>query len=137
MPTPDLPTEDPTASDVPRRLVNTRELIGSTALGTPGAVWKLEEPIRDLDSNVVSLPAGDGIQAHQGPALDVLIHVLEGTGTLGTENGDLPLRAGDLLWMPRHTLRSFTAGADGLIYHTVHQKKPGLQLQRQRPSAEH
>lgn len=131
MPTPNHPT----GPDAPRRLVNTRDLISGAGTAAPGAVWKLEEPVRDLDSNVVSLPAGDGIQAHQGPALDVLIHVLDGSGTLGTEDGDLPLRAGDLLWMPRHALRSFTAGADGLIYHTVHQRKPGLQLQAQRPDA--
>lgn len=135
MPTPHPAAVSSPGPDAPRRLVNTRELIRSSDAAAPGAVWKLEEPVRDLDSNVVSLPSGDGIQAHQGPDLDVLIHVLDGSGTLGTEHGDLPLRAGDLFWMPRRTLRSFTAGADGLIYHTVHQRKPGLQLQAQRPDA--
>lgn len=119
----------------PHRLVNTRELIGSPGPAAPGAAWRLEEPVRDLDSNVIALPAGDGIQTHHGPGLDVLIHVLDGSGTLGTEDGDLPLRPGDLLWMPRGTLRSFTAGADGLVYLTVHPRKPGLQLQPRRPDA--
>ncbi|MFB9070221.1 hypothetical protein ACFFX0_03055 [Citricoccus parietis] len=72
------------------------------------------------------MPAGDGIDAHQGPDNDVMIHVLDGSGTLGTAAGDLTLRPGDLLWMPRRSMRRFTAGGSGLIYHTVHVRKPGL-----------
>lgn len=126
-------TEDPGTPQGPRRLVNTRELIAGAGPATSGAAWRLQEPNRDLDSNIIALPAGDGIEAHRGPELDVLIHILDGSGLLGTADGDLPLSAGDLLWMPRHTLRSFTAGAGGLVYHTVHQRKPGLQLQSRRP----
>ncbi|XKH54249.1 hypothetical protein LG284_04390 [Citricoccus nitrophenolicus] len=128
----------------PRRLVNTRDLSDLAALaaretstaadatdakvatGATGAIWKLEEPVRELDSNIISLPAGDGIDAHQGPDNDVMIHVLDGSGTLGTAEGDLALRPGDLLWMPRRSMRRFTAGGSGLIYHTVHVRKPGL-----------
>lgn len=128
----------------PRRLVNTEDLAARAALAAretatstdatdarlstaaPGAIWKLEEPVRELDSNIISLPAGDGIDAHQGPDNDVMIHVLDGSGTLGTAEGDLALRPGDLLWMPRRSMRRFTAGGSGLIYHTVHVRKPGL-----------
>ncbi|GAA1120106.1 cupin [Citricoccus alkalitolerans] len=124
----------------PRRLVNTEDLAARAALAAretatstdaadatvAGAIWKLEDPVRELDSNIISLPAGDGIDAHQGPDNDVMIHVLHGSGTLGTAEGDLALRPGDLLWMPRRSMRRFTAGASGLIYHTVHVRKPGL-----------
>lgn len=133
--------------EIPRRLVNTQDLaarVTATTTDTPGtpgspnttdtpdttgpagAIWKLEEPVRELDSNIISLPAGDGIEAHPGPDNDVMIHVLGGSGTLGTEDGDLALRPGDLLWMPRRSMRRFTAGGSGLIYHTVHVRKPGL-----------
>ena len=134
---------DQPSHDLPRRLVNTRDLINSlTGTGTvdgadgaaPGAVWRLAEPVRDLDSNVIHLAAGDGIEAHPGAGLDVLINVLHGSGTLGTADGPLTLRTGDLLWLPRLTLRSFTAGDDGLVYHTIHQRKPGLQVQTRRPA---
>lgn len=121
--------------ETPRRLVNTQDLSAraaltareaATATGAAGAIWKLEEPVRELDSNIIALPAGDGIDAHQGPDNDVMIHVLDGSGSLGTAEGDLSLRPGELLWMPRRSMRRFTAGDSGLIYHTVHVRKPGL-----------
>lgn len=130
--------------ETPRRLVNTHDLVDRAGLtaretttaadatgariatGAAGAIWKLEEPLRELDSNIIALPAGDGIDAHQGPDNDVMIHVLHGSGTLGTAEGDLTLRPGDLLWMPRRSMRRFTADGSGLVYHTVHVRKPGL-----------
>ena len=127
------PSADQPRPDAPRRLVNTRDLVDGVDGSAPGAVWRLTEPVRDLDSNIIHLAAGDGIEAHPGAGLDVLIHVLHGSGTLGTADGELPVRAGDLLWMPRLSLRSFTAGDHGLVYHTVHQRKPGLQVQTRRP----
>lgn len=93
-----------------------------------GAVFKLEMAERDLDANIVQLPAGTGIDAHRGPDLDVLVHVLSGGGTLVTERGDLPLTPGALVWLPRRSQRQFTAGADGLRYLTVHQRRRPLGL---------
>lgn len=75
-----------------------------------GAVFKLEMAERDLDSNIVQLPAGTGIDAHRGPDLDELLHVLSGSGVLGTELGEVPLTPGALVWLPRRSLRQFTAG---------------------------
>ncbi|WP_203789184.1 hypothetical protein [Paractinoplanes rishiriensis] len=75
---------------------------------------------RDLDSNVIALPPGRAIDAHTGPDLDVLIHVLAGSGKLATELGTVELTPGVLLWLPRRTRRGFTAGVGGLRYLTVH-----------------
>jgi uncharacterized protein (DUF2249 family) len=66
--------------------------------------------------------------AHAGPDVDVLIHVLAGSGQLITELSTLRLHAGTLIWLPRHSQRQFTAGPDGLRYLTVHQRRQALTL---------
>jgi uncharacterized protein (DUF2249 family) len=104
-------------------------VVGDAGAGDgSGAVWNLEPAGRTLDANVIHLPAGDGIAAHAGPQLDVLIHVIEGDGTLTTENGDIALEPGALVWLPKRSRRSFTAGTSGLRYLSIHQRKPGLGL---------
>jgi uncharacterized protein (DUF2249 family)/quercetin dioxygenase-like cupin family protein len=110
-----------------------RVLADTTALGAPaaeaaGVAWKLQMRERDLDSNVITLAPGAGIGAHYGPDLDVLIHVLSGSGQLVTELSTVELRPGSLLWLPRRSRREFTAGPDGLMYLTVHQRRQALTL---------
>ncbi|WP_332909379.1 cupin domain-containing protein [Mycobacterium ostraviense] len=94
-----------------------------------GAAWKLEVRERDLDSNIVALPPDGGIGMHTGPDLDVLIHVLSGSGRLSTEEGTINLHPGALLWLPRRSRRQFTAGPEGLRYLTVHQRRQALALE--------
>lgn len=141
------PDQSPTPSgppDVPRVLVSTADLTGSTvdgrasdapssgeqSSGTPrsGAVWRHDVPGRGLDANVIHLPPGEAIEPHDGPALDVLWHVVSGDGTLLMAAGGAPVRAGDVVHLPRGSLRGVRAGADGLTYLTVHARKPGLGL---------
>lgn len=98
------------------------------ATGAPGSVWKLDPAERGLDANVIALPAGDEIQTHVGPALDVLIVVLEGSGTLETEADAVALAPGGIVWLPAHSRRRFVAGAEGLRYFSVHARKPGLSI---------
>ncbi len=122
-----------TAAPLPRVLVDTTEV--TTSADRPdvtGAVWKLQARERDLDSNVIALPPGGTIDAHAGPDLDVLIHILSGAGRLTTERGVLDLRPGVLLWLPRRSRRQFTAGPDGLRYLTVHQRRQALVLDTRR-----
>ena len=96
------------------------------ALG--GSVWQLTPAARDLDANVIELGAEDTIASHDGPELDVLIHVLSGTGTLGTETGEMSLAPGAIVWLPRRSRRRFEAGPEGLRYFSVHQRKPTLTI---------
>lgn len=93
-----------------------------------GAVWRLTPAERGLDANIIHLPAGDEIARHTGPDIDVLIHVLEGTGTLETDTGEIPLTAGALVWLPPRSQRRFAAGDSGLRYFSVHRRKPGLSI---------
>jgi uncharacterized protein (DUF2249 family)/quercetin dioxygenase-like cupin family protein len=116
-----------TSTPLPRILVNTAEV---TAIepDVRGVVWKLEAHDRGLDSNIVALPPGGGIDTHAGAEVDVLIHVLSGSGRLTTERGTIDLVPGVLLWLPRRSRRQFSAGPDGLRYLTVHQKREILPL---------
>lgn len=117
------------AGPLPRLLCNTATATAAeTDPGQSGATWKLQMRRRDLDSNIIRLPAGGTIEAHTGPELDVLIHVLAGSGELTTELHTIALEAGALLWLPRRSRRRFTAGPDGLSYLTVHRRREALTL---------
>ncbi|WP_122941544.1 cupin domain-containing protein [Brachybacterium sp. EE-P12] len=94
-----------------------------------GAVWSIAEPGRELDSNLIRLPAGAEIPAHVGAEVDTLVHVVRGDGVLVTEEGEEPLRAGDVALLPRRTVRGYRAGRDGLEYLTVHRRRRSLQIQ--------
>jgi uncharacterized protein (DUF2249 family) len=117
------------SSQLPRILTNTADNAGADAEpDVTGVAWKLEARERDLDSNVITLAPDGGIDTHTGADVDVLIHVLSGSGRLITEQGTIDLRPGALLWLPRRSRRQFTAGPDGLRYLTVHQKREILPL---------
>lgn len=111
-----------TATPLPRILVNTAAMADADADIT-GAAWKLQLRERDLDSNLIALPPGGGIGEHTGADVDVLIHVLSGSGELTTEQGIIELQPGALLWLPRLSRRRLSAGPDGLRYLTVHQHR--------------
>ncbi|WP_205328160.1 DUF2249 domain-containing protein [Glycomyces sp. YM15] len=126
------------ATPLPRVLANTAQLAADVGEpGVAGAVWKLDQADRDLDSNLIALPPDGRIDAHSGPELDVLIHVLAGAGRLTTEVDEIALEPGVLLWLPRRSRREFTAGPEGLRYLTVHQKRRALPLETtlRRPGA--
>lgn len=121
------------STPLPRVLVDTTTItVDPTAADVTGAVWKLQVRDRDLDANVIALPSGQTIDAHSGPDLDVLIHVLSGSGQVATELGTVALTPGVLVWMPRRSRRAFTAGAEGLRYLTVHQRRQALLLDTSR-----
>jgi quercetin dioxygenase-like cupin family protein len=84
---------------------------------------------RHLDANIIHLEPGSRIQAHAGPDLDVLWHILQGYGQLMTEVGMLALQPGELLWLPRLSRREIAAGDEGLTYLTVHPRRPGITIQ--------
>lgn len=124
------------STPLPRILVDTSTVPADTAeADVSGAVWKLQARERDLDSNIIALPPGGSIDAHVGPDLDVLIHVLAGSGQLVTELDTINLTPGALLWMPRRSRRQFTAGDHGLRYLTVHQRRQALVLDTSRAEA--
>lgn len=124
------------STPLPRILVDTTTITAdTTAANVTGTAWKLQTRERDLDSNIIALPAGGTIDAHTGPELDVLIHVLAGSGQLVTELGAIDLTPGALVWIPRRSRRQFTASDRGLRYLTVHQRREALVLDTSRAGA--
>lgn len=115
-------------AELPRKLENTaRETVGLAERTT--VAWKLDLPERHLDANLLRLPPGGSIDTHAGGEVDVLVHVVAGSGVVGTSDGGIEVTAGDLVWLPRFSTRSFTAGDDGLDYLTVHtHREPSLTI---------
>ncbi|MFG2160736.1 cupin domain-containing protein [Streptomyces olivaceus] len=114
---------------LPRILCDTDGLRPADGEGTGGARWRLAEPGRQLDANVVRIPPSGRVDTHTEPDLDVLLHVLDGTAALVCADGERALRAGLLAWLPHGSARSVVAGPDGVTYLTVHRRRPGMRVQ--------
>lgn len=112
---------------LPRILINTADDLDERA-GQSGPAWSITTAQRDLDTNIIVLAPDATITTHAGPDVDVLVHILNGTGVLITELTDTAITSGMLLFLPRRSMRGFTAGPDGLRYLTVHRKRESLVL---------
>lgn len=122
------------STPLPRALVDTTEI--AAGAGEPeagGAVFSLRMRDRDLDANIIALEPGGAIAEHWGPDVDVMVHVIAGSGRLETETGSVELAAGALLWLPKRSRRAFQAGEHGLRYLTVHRRRESLVLHTSRP----
>jgi uncharacterized protein (DUF2249 family)/quercetin dioxygenase-like cupin family protein len=118
------------STPLPRLLCDTREIAtGQFGPDDSGAVWKLQPSRRHLDANIIHLQPGSRIQAHAGPDLDVVWHILHGDGQLITEVDMVTLRPEQLVWLPRLSRREIVAGEEGLTYLTVHPRRPGITIQ--------
>lgn len=109
----------------PRVIADTADLPETPARG---AVWSIDDPDRELDSNVIRLPAGEEIELHTGAEVDTLVHIVSGSGVLLTDDGDVPLRPGLVLLLPRRSRRGFRAGPEGLEHLTVHRRRQSLRI---------
>ena len=85
--------------------------------------WRFETP----KCRVLCLAFGE--RELVGAEVDTLVHVVRGEGVLTTEDGEEPLRAGDVALLPHRTVRGFRAGEDGLEYLTVHRRRRSLTIQ--------
>ncbi|WP_406191420.1 hypothetical protein OH733_15030 [Streptomyces griseus] len=113
----------------PRILAVLDKLLASAAPDERGALWQLAEPGRELDANLVRLPPDAEVGEHQEDVLDVLLVVLAGAGSVRAGDGRvLDLVPSTALWLPRTSRRALAAGPDGLVYLTVHRRRPGLAI---------
>ncbi|MCL6292984.1 hypothetical protein PV749_25070 [Streptomyces sp. ID03-2B] len=113
----------------PRILAVLDTLLASAAPDERGALWQLAEPGRELDANLVRLPPDAEVGEHQEDVLDVLLVVLAGAGSVRAGGGRvLDLAPSTALWLPRTSRRALAAGPDGLVYLTVHRRRPGLAI---------
>jgi hypothetical protein len=125
--------------ETPRILARLDDLVARAGAGQVGALWRLAEPGRQLDANLVRLAPGAEVGEHVEGELDVLLVVVAGDGELGggalgvgqpggTGPEREPLAAGTVVWLPRQSHRSLHAGPDGLVYLTTHRRRPGLTI---------
>ncbi|MFC9249000.1 hypothetical protein ACFT7S_34710 [Streptomyces sp. NPDC057136] len=105
------------------------DVLASIAPGDRGSLWQLSEPGRQLDANLVHLPADAEVAEHQENTLDVLVVVLAGSGRLTTGPDTLDLTPTTVTWLPRTSRRALAAGPEGLSYLTVHRRRPALTIQ--------
>ncbi|MFE1480293.1 hypothetical protein ACFW80_05235 [Streptomyces fimicarius] len=113
----------------PRILAVLDTLLASATPDERGALWQLAEPGRELDANLVRLPPDAEVGEHQEDVLDVLLVVLAGAGSVRAGDGRvLDLVPSTALWLPRTSRRALAAGPDGLVYLTVHRRRPGLAI---------
>ncbi|MEU5598028.1 AraC family ligand binding domain-containing protein [Streptomyces sp. NPDC020298] len=117
---------------VPRILCDTGSLTAPDDTSA-GALWRLAEPGRQLDANIVRLPPTRRVDPHTEPDLDVLLLVVAGEGTLVSTQGTQHLGTGSMAWLPHGSTRGLVAGAAGLSYLTVHRRRPGMQIRPPRP----
>lgn len=130
--------DDGPGVDLARPIGDTDLLLASPAQDAAGAVWRLEPAQRQLDANVIRLRPNSEIASHVGPDLDVLMHVLGGSGELVNAAETVQIAAGTLVWLPRRSQRAIHAGPDGLSYLTVHQRRPALGVTgRAQPDGRH
>ena len=124
-----------TPADLPRVLCDAFAVASEVSGDQAGAVWRLAESGRQLDANLVRLPPGEQVALHVEPDLDVLLLVVTGTGVLASDEGERHVNAGALVWLPRGARRGVAAGADGLVYLTVHRRRPGMRIRSTRPGS--
>ncbi|MBB4924434.1 hypothetical protein [Kitasatospora kifunensis] len=103
-------------------------LLREAPAGQSGALWRLVQEGRQLDANVIRLLPEARVAEHVEPDVDVLLHVLGGSGRLETDSGCQELVPGCTAWLPHGARRSLRAGADGLLYLTVHRRRSGLAI---------
>lgn len=89
-----------------------------------GAAWALRSP--DLDANLVVFGAGEGVGAHVNAEVDVLLVGVAGEGVVEVDGRSHPLRAGQLLLVPKGARRATRAVADRFAYLSCHRRRAGL-----------
>jgi quercetin dioxygenase-like cupin family protein len=95
-----------------------------------GVRWHLSGT-GDLNANLVSFPAGEGVDEHVNRLLDVLIVGIAGEGDVVVEGIAHPLASGSIMLVPRGARRSTRARSERFSYLTVHRRRaPGISLGR-------
>ncbi|WP_394436352.1 cupin domain-containing protein [Streptomyces sp. SGAir0957] len=115
---------------MPAAHVLLEDLLKAADPAASGALWRLEGAARQLDSNVVRVRPGTRGEAYTENDLDVLLVVVAGHGTLRRAGGEERLVPGALVFVPRGERRAVSADRDGLVYLTVHRRRPGMTIGR-------
>jgi quercetin dioxygenase-like cupin family protein len=102
--------------------------------GAGGVVWSVSPG--GFHTNLVVLAAGGAIPAHRNDALDVLVVVLDGTGTATVDDATVDLHPATAVLVRRGSTRAIAAGNGGLRYLAVHAERPPLGIGERRSRVE-
>jgi mannose-6-phosphate isomerase-like protein (cupin superfamily) len=91
-----------------------------------GPVWGMAS--EDLNATMLCWDPGDGVAEHVNDERDVLIIVIGGTGTVVVDGREHALRSHHALLIEKGARRRISAGATGLRYASVHQRRGPLEI---------
>jgi quercetin dioxygenase-like cupin family protein len=90
----------------------------------PGPVWT--HASADLNVNLLSFDAGQGVPAHVNEEVDVLIVGVAGEGVVEVNGATHALTAGQVLVIPKGARRSLRSAGGPFAYLTCHRRRGGL-----------
>lgn len=94
--------------------------------GRTGPVWGMAST--DLNATLLVWPPDHHVTEHVNAELDVLLVVLDGSGTVTVDQRERAVHPGHALLIARGSRRAIRAGPDGLRYLSVHRRRGPLQL---------
>lgn len=97
-----------------------------------GVLWSTQST--DLNVNLVSWPAGEGVGVHTNDALDVLVVVLAGALSITQDGAADVLQAPSTVIIPAGVERALCAEPGGARYLTAHRRRDGALSIIPRPS---
>jgi quercetin dioxygenase-like cupin family protein len=111
-----------TNPETPPEIVTLAEVLNASS--GPGPAWT--KTSADLNVNLISFAAGQGVPAHVNAEVDVLLVAVRGEGLLEVDGVSRPFRAGDLCLVPKGATRAVRCEVGSLAYLTCHRRRGGL-----------
>ncbi len=93
--------------------------------GVSGAAWSLTS--EQLNLNLVTLAAGDAIDTHLSPEVDVALIVVSGEGSITIDNDTQAICVDSVVLIARHASRRIAAHT-AMRFYTVHIRRAGLTI---------
>ena len=92
-----------------------------------GPVWGIAS--EDLNATVLCWGRGEGVAEHTNAERDVLMITIAGSGIVEIDGHEHPLHGHHACVVSKGARRRITAGANGLRYISVHQRRGPLQIE--------
>ena len=92
-----------------------------------GPLWGIASA--DLNATLLAWPPGHALAEHVNGELDVLLVVLEGSGSVSIEGVAHDLAGGCAILIPQGASRRIAAGEDGMRYLSIHRRRGPLRIQ--------
>jgi quercetin dioxygenase-like cupin family protein len=99
-----------------------------------GPIWGAASD--DLNATLLSWKAGSGPPEHVNEERDVLVIMLEGSAILRIDGKERQLERAETVIIAKGEARKLTAGREGVLYLSVHRRRPPLQIGSARAGAQ-